>query len=69
MKLNNIGVKGGEAFEKCLENGAKSLIHLNLSSCGLTTENISFSNCLVKNKTLEKLNLSNNLLGKVWQLF
>nr|XP_022918868.1 T-complex-associated testis-expressed protein 1-like [Onthophagus taurus] len=64
VRLNIINSKGGKFLFYALTKGKNVLKKLNLSGCGLNRRNVEIDELLRSNETLEKLNLSNNRMGK-----
>ncbi|XP_071052582.1 uncharacterized protein [Onthophagus taurus] len=64
VRLNIINSKGGKFLFYALTKGKNVLKELNLSGCGLNRRNVEIDELLRSNETLEKLNLSNNRMGK-----
>lgn len=65
LRLNNIGSVGGKCLIDSLASPLLTLQELILAGCGIKSKQIDFVKMLKQNKTLLRLDLSNNRFGEV----
>lgn len=64
LRLNLFGDQGVKFLFTALENGSTNVKSLSIPGCGITGKTL-FTKLLLKNNMLEKIDISNNRIGRV----